>query len=80
VEGIEIYVSGNPAGAADARNYHGFVQGNLAFLKGLGKTVHGGADAAGGTPNVRHPVHAQKIFERVFINERVFIGHGLPFQ
>ena len=62
---IEPRVSGDAAGAADAGNHGDLVQVRLGSEQGAGEAVDRGADAASGTPDVRHAVHAEERLDGV---------------
>jgi hypothetical protein len=60
VEGIQVHVSRNPAGAADPRADRHFVQIEVRALESGREALHDRADPAGGTPDMRYPVHAEE--------------------
>jgi hypothetical protein len=60
MERVQLHIAGHPTRAADPRYDSYAVQVCFGFYQSPGETVDGGADAAPGTPDVRHPVHAQK--------------------
>src|SRR5208337_2248498 len=53
----------------DARDHGNLVHVVAARLDGLGERGHDGADAATRTPDMRHPLHAEKFGHRIFSAE-----------
>src|SRR5438046_1193485 len=65
MERIQLHIAGHPPGAANPRYYGHTIQIRLRFYQRPRETVHRGADAAARTPDMWHPVHAQKRLDRV---------------
>ena len=75
VERIQVDVAGNASGAADAGD-DGQVPGvDLGVDQRAGKGVDAGADAAARTPDVRHAVHAQELFDRILDGQFGQLAH-----
>ena len=60
MEGVQLHVARRPTGAADAGYDRGLVQVCLRLRQSRGKAFDRRSDAAGGTPDVRDPIHAQE--------------------
>ncbi len=60
VERIELRVAGYTPGTADSRDYGDLVEVGLGFEQRAREAVDGGSDAAAGTPDVGHAVHAEE--------------------
>src|SRR4030066_2459592 len=60
VEGIQLHVSGDSAGATDARDNGCLVKVNAALFEGTCEAPDDRSDAAGGAPDVRNSIHPQE--------------------
>jgi hypothetical protein len=65
VERIQPGISGDASRAADPGDHRDLIQVGLRIEQRAGEAVDCRADAASGTPDVRHAIHAQERFYRV---------------
>lgn len=80
VDRIKVDVTRDTSGATDTRYHNQLLGVDAAALDRLGKRVHLGADAAAGTPDMRHAIHAQGVGHRAAGLEFFDIGtHLLAF-
>src|ERR1700756_2291938 len=65
VKGIQLHVSGDASRASDAGNQRNRLQVDFRFDERSSEAVHGGADAASRTPDMRHAIGAQEGLDRI---------------
>jgi hypothetical protein len=66
VELVEAQIARHPPRATDARNDRDLVEIEFALDQRARETIDAGPDAASRTPDVRHSVHSEKRFSRMF--------------
>jgi hypothetical protein len=70
VERVELRVPRHTARAPDTGNHGDLIEVRVGSEKGSGETVDSRSDAASGTPDVRHAIHAEEGLDGVMRVDR----------